>query len=130
LRAGQRLSDRAFANDKISFVWSTVVEEILGDGKVEKLKVRRTDTGEVGELDTTGVFIFIGHYPNSAFLKGAVEMDEAGYVLTDDKMQTSVPGVFAAGEIQDPVWRQVATSVGQGCMAGMAAVQYVDELEG
>jgi thioredoxin reductase (NADPH) len=129
LRAGQSLSRRAFDNDKISFVWNTVVEEILGDEKVSGVRIRRTDTGEVGELETTGVFIFIGHYPNSEFLKGVVELDDAGYVVTDERMQTSVPGVYAAGEIQDPVWRQVATSVGQGCMAGMSVVHYVDNLE-
>ncbi len=129
LRANEYMSRRGFANDKISFVWNTIVTEIVGDEKVSGVKVSRTDTDETGELDTTGVFIFIGHKPNSKFLQGVVELDEAGYVVTDDRMMTSVPGVFAAGEIQDSVWRQVATSIGQGCMAGISVGQYVDALE-
>jgi len=119
-RAGPQLQARANANSKIEFLWSTVVEEILGDGKVERVKTRRTDTGEHGELETDGVFVFIGHYPNSKLFNGVLEMDEHGYVIIDDHMRTSVPGVYACGEIADPRWRQIATSVGQGAMAGMA----------
>lgn len=129
LRAGESLQQRAFANDKISFVWNTVVEEILGEDKVARLRVRRTDTGEEGELETTGVFIFIGHIPNSRMFEGVLDLDEQGYLLTDERMSTSVEGAFAAGEIQDPVWRQVATSVGQGCMAGMSVERYLSEQE-
>ena len=128
LRAGPGLQQRAMNNEKISFVWNTVVDEIAGDGKVERLTVRRTDTDEVGQLGATGVFIFIGRYPSSGVFKDAVELDERGYVRTDERARTSVPGVFAAGEVMDPVWRQVATSVGQGCMAGISAEHYLSEL--
>jgi thioredoxin reductase (NADPH) len=130
LRAGSNLEKRARANEKIEFVWSTVVEGILGEEKVERVRTRRTDTGETGELETSGVFIFIGHSPNSTILRGAVDTDEHGYVIVDGLMRTSVPGVFAAGEIMDPVWRQVATSVGQGSAAGMSTGRYLSALEG
>jgi thioredoxin reductase (NADPH) len=83
----------------------------------------------VEELKTDGVFIFIGHYPNSGIFDGQLEMDEHGYLVTDKLMQTSVEGVFAAGEIQDPVYRQVATSVGQGCAAAMSAIRWLETQE-
>lgn len=127
LRAGPILQKRAFANPKISFIWDTVVEEIVGDGVVHEIKTRHLPTGEEGVMATDGVFIFIGHFPNSKFLEGQVEMDEQGYVITDELMRTSVPGVFAAGEIQDPVWRQIATSVGQGCAAAIQCQRWLEE---
>jgi thioredoxin reductase (NADPH) len=129
LRAGVQLQRRAQANEKISYVWSTVVEEVVGTTRVERLKVRRVDSGETTELTAGGVFIFVGHDPNSRLLAGALALDDHGYVKVDDRMQTSVTGVFAAGEIMDPVWRQVATSVGQGAMAGISAVRYLGALE-
>ncbi len=125
LRAGPVLQKRAFANDKISFEWDTVVKEIRGNGKVDEILLANVETGETRTYPTDGVFIFIGHYPNSNFLVGEVEMDEEGYVITDELMRTSVPGVFAAGEIQDPNYRQVATSVGQGCAAAMQVEKYL-----
>jgi thioredoxin reductase (NADPH) len=127
LRAGRQLIARAMANDKISILWHTSVQEILGNAKVSQVRSQRTDTGEVGLLDATGVFIFIGHTPNSEAFQGVIDMDSHGYVLVDERMRTNVPGVFAAGEIMDPIWRQVATSVGQGCAAGMAAERYLAE---
>lgn len=129
LRAGPALQRRAAANSKMSFVWNTVVDEIVGNGVVQKVKVSDTATGEQREMKTDGVFIFIGHYPNSQFLEGQLEMDEHGYVITDNLMRTSVEGVFAAGEIQDPVYRQVATSVGQGCAAGMQTEKWLSGRE-
>ncbi|NIS79936.1 MAG: thioredoxin-disulfide reductase [Anaerolineales bacterium] len=129
LRAGEALKRRAFANEKVSFVWDTVVEEIVGNGKVEKVRVRNVKTDETNELETDGVFIFIGHYPNSSLFEGQLEMDEAGYLITDERMMTNVPGVFAAGEIQDPVFRQIATSVGQGCAAAMMAERWLEAQE-
>ncbi len=125
LRAGPALQNRAFANDKVSFEWNTVVKEIRGNGKVDEILLENRETGETRTHATDGVFIFIGHYPNSNFLAGEVEMDEEGYVITDEQMRTSVPGIFAAGEIQDPIYRQVATSVGQGCAAGMQVEKYL-----
>jgi thioredoxin reductase (NADPH) len=129
LRAGEALKRRAFANEKISFIWDTVVEEIKGNGSVQKVSVRNVKSEATSELETDGVFIFIGHYPNSDFFKGQLEMDDVGYLLTDEKMMTNVPGVFAAGEIQDPVYRQIATSVGQGCAAAMMAERWLEEQE-
>lgn len=129
LRAGELLKRRAMKNDKISFVWDTVVEEIEGNGKVERVQMRNVKTDDTSELDTDGVFIFIGHYPNSSLFEGQLEMDEVGYLVTDDRMMTSVPGVFAAGEIQDPVYRQITTSVGQGAAAAMMAERWLEAQE-
>lgn len=129
LRAGEALKRRAFANEKIGFIWDTVVEEIQGDGQVQKVRVRNVKSDATSELETDGVFIFIGHYPNSDLFKGQLEMDAIGYLITDEKMMTSTPGVFAAGEIQDPVFRQIATSVGQGCAAAMMAERWLEALE-
>jgi thioredoxin reductase (NADPH) len=130
LRAGEALKTRAFANQKISFIWDSIAEEISGDGKVERVTLRNVKTEEKEELSTDGVFIFIGHYPNSDLFTDQLEMDERGYLKTDAKMMTSIPGVFAAGEIQDPVYRQIATSVGQGCAAAMMVERWLEEQEG
>jgi thioredoxin reductase (NADPH) len=129
LRAGETLKKRALANEKISFIWDTVVDEIIGNGKVEKIKIRNVKTDEVRDLNTDGVFIFIGHYPNSALFTDQLEMDERGYLITDPSMATSVSGVFAAGEVQDPVYRQIATSVGQGCAAAMMTERWLESQE-
>jgi len=129
LRASDILQQRAFNNPKIEFIWNTVVEEIIGEPVVKKVRTRNVLTGEQQTLETDGVFIFIGHEPNSAIFEGQLEMDEAGYLITDKYMQTSVPGVFAAGEIQDPIWRQIATSVGQGTAAAMAATRWLEAHE-
>jgi len=129
LRAGETLKKRAFANEKISFIWDTVVEEILGDGKVEAVRTRNVKTDETGELATDGIFIYIGHYPNTSLFEGQLEMDERNYLVTDKHMSTSAPGVFAAGEVQDSTFRQVATSVGQGCAAAMMTERWLEERE-
>ncbi len=129
LRAGPVLTERANRNEKISFVWDTVVDEIVGEDVVKGVRVRNLKTGQTDTLQTDGVFVFIGHYPNSRIFKGQLEMDEHGYLITDSHMQTSVPGVFAAGEIQDPVWKQIATSVGQGAAAGIACTRYMESIE-
>ncbi len=129
LRAGEALKQRAFDNEKIEFVWNAILEEIRGDGKVESALVRNVKKDEAVTLDTDGVFIFIGHLPNSSFFKGQLELDKNGYLITDDRMMTSVPGVFAAGEIQDSVFRQITTSVGQGAAAGMMTERWLEEQE-
>jgi len=129
LRAGPTLQKRAFANEKISFVWDTIVTEIRGNGTVQSVLTEDVNSGETEKMEIDGVFIYIGHYPNSKFLEGHVAMDEHGYVITDEFMRTSVPGVFAAGEIQDPTYRQIATSVGQGCAAAMQAEKWLSERE-
>lgn len=131
LRGGVQLQKRAFANEKISFTWNTVVEEILGDetGKVRAARLKNVVTGEVTEEPTDGVFIFIGHTPNSDVFGGQLAANDAGYVITDHLYRTNVDGVFAAGEIQDEVYRQVATSVGQGVGAAMNAIKWLQERE-
>jgi thioredoxin reductase (NADPH) len=129
LRAGATLQRRAFENEKMAFIWDTVVDEVVGNGTVTGVDVTNIKTGKKETLSTDGVFIFIGYYPNTKFLEGQVAMDEHGYVITDDHMRTNVPGVFAAGEIQDPVFRQVATSVGQGCAAAMQLERWLSEQE-
>jgi len=129
LRAGPALQKRAFANEKIEFVWDTVVDEIVGNGMVTGVKTTNVKTNEKKNLETDGVFIYVGHYPNSKFLEGQLAMDEHGYLITDERMRTSVPGVFAAGEIQDSIYRQIATSVGQGCAAAMQCERWLSERE-
>jgi thioredoxin reductase (NADPH) len=126
LRAGESLKKRALSNEKMSFIWDTVVEEIQGNGKVEGVRLRNLKNGKEERLGTDGVFIYIGHFPNSDLFRGQLAMDERGYLIADRQMSTSVPGVFAAGEIQDPVFRQVATSVGQGAAAGMMVERWLE----
>lgn len=129
LRAGETLKKRAFNNAKMSFIWDTVVEEIEGNGKVEAVRLRNLKSGEQTRLSTAGVFIYVGHFPNSDLFKGQLDMDSHGYLIADKRMMTNVPGVFAAGEIQDPVYRQVASSVGQGCQAAMMTERWLAEQE-
>lgn len=129
LRAGAALQSRAFANEKMSFVWDTVVDEVVGNGVVTGVNVTNIKTGEKSTVKTDGVFVFIGHYPNTQFLQGQVAMDEHGYVITDEMMRTNVPGVYAAGEIQDPIYRQVATSVGQGSAAAIQLERWLSAQE-
>lgn len=129
LRAGFTLQERAKRNEKIEFVWDTVVTEISGDGAVESVQIKNVKTDEVSTLETEGVFIYIGHYPNSQLFKDKLEMDELGYLTTDRRTRTSVQGVFAAGEIADPVFRQVVTSAGEGCKAAIQVERYLAELE-
>lgn len=129
LRAGPALTKRAFANEKMEFIWDTVVDEIKGNGMVTEIDLTNIKTKESSKLKTDGVFIYIGHFPNSKFLEGQLAMDEHGYVIADEKMRTSVDGVFAAGEIQDSVYRQIATSVGQGCAAAMQCEKWLSERE-
>lgn len=127
LRANERLRSRAFDNEKISFIWDTVVEEIKGNGKVEEVRLRNVKTDESRELGVDGVFIFIGHFPNSDIYEGQLKMDERGYVVVDDNMMTSVAGVFAAGELMDPRFRQISTSVGQATAAAMICEKWLED---
>ncbi|MGB7341430.1 MAG: thioredoxin-disulfide reductase [Phototrophicaceae bacterium] len=131
LRAGAALTKRAFTNEKISFIWNTEVQEITGDenGIVNGVTLLNNQTGETTQHPTQGVFIFIGHIPNSKVFGDQIALNDNGYVITDDRYRTSVDGVFAAGEIQDEVWRQVATSIGQGVSAGMSTIHWLEEHE-
>ncbi|MCI0712582.1 MAG: thioredoxin-disulfide reductase, partial [Chloroflexi bacterium] len=127
LRAGATLQQRAFNNPKIKFIWDTVVEEIKGNDTVNKVVLHNHKTGETSEYPAEGIFIFIGHNPNNSIYAGQLEMDDEGYIITDKHMMTNIPGVFAAGEIQDPIYRQVGTSVGQGTAAAMMAERWLSE---
>jgi thioredoxin reductase (NADPH) len=129
-RASKILQDRVFANEKIEVLWNTVPTIIEGEnGKVTGVRTRDTVTGAEGRLETDGVFIFVGHIPNNDLYPGKFDLDEDGHLITDRKLRTNVPGVFAAGEIQDKVFKQVATSVGQGCAAAMSATRFLEDLE-
>ena len=117
-------------NEKIEMVWNTVVTEIEGEnGHVTGVRTLDTVTGEAGHLETDGVFVFVGHLPNNDLFPGKLDLDEDGHLITDRRYRTNVPGVFAAGEIQDKVFKQVATSVGQGCAAAMSAIRFLEELD-
>lgn len=127
LRAGKILQSRAMENSKIKFVWNTIVTGVLGDDAVKAVRLQNVESGESSDFPTDGVFIFIGHHPNSQLFEGKLEMDELGYLVTDKLMHTSQPGVFAAGEIADPNFRQVITSAGMGAAAAMQAIHYIQE---
>jgi thioredoxin reductase (NADPH) len=127
LRAGAVLQKRAFENPKMHFVWDAVVEEVLGDESVRGVILRNLKTGEKTELPTDGVFIFIGHTPNTQLFEGQLEMEPGGYIVTDRLMRTNIPGVFAAGEAADPHYRQVITSAGMGAAAAIQANHFLDE---
>jgi len=129
LRASKIMQDRAFSNPKIDFQWNSVVEEILGDGRVDALKLRDVETGAVTELRVSGVFVAIGHTPNTKLFEGQLDLDENGYILTaPGSTGTSIRGVFAAGDVQDHVYRQAVTAAGSGCMAALEAERYLEAL--
>jgi thioredoxin reductase (NADPH) len=127
LRAGSILSERAKSNPKIKFAWNTTVKEISGNGAVQSVKLLDTQTGEERDQLIDGVFIFIGHSPNTNLFTEQLEMDENNYLKVDHLMQTSVPGVYAAGEVADPHFRQVITSAGMGAAAAIQANHFLDE---
>jgi thioredoxin reductase (NADPH) len=127
LRAGATLQHRARENPKIEFVWNSVVTSVNGEAKVESITVQNVKTGASQDLPTDGVFVYIGHLPNNALFDGTLAMDDQGYLVTDKLMRTSVPGVFAAGEIQDHRFKQAATSAGQGVAAAMECEKYLAE---
>ena len=129
LRAGAILQSRAFANEKMHFIWDTVVTEIVGKDAVEAVRLKNLKSGEETLFPTDGVFIFIGHTPNTQIFQGQLEIDENGYIVVDKRMRTSVPGVFAAGEAADSLYRQVVTSAGMGAAAAMQAVKFLEEHE-
>jgi thioredoxin reductase (NADPH) len=126
LRASKIMQDRAFANDKISFRWDSVVTDVLGDGKVSGVSLRNTVTGEEDELALSGVFVAIGHVPNSAVFAGQLDVDEAGYIRTTSGSRTNVEGVFVCGDVQDHVYRQAVTAAGSGCMAAIDAERWLE----
>ncbi|HJW90679.1 MAG TPA: thioredoxin-disulfide reductase [Anaerolineales bacterium] len=127
LRAGPILEARAKSNPKVKFLWNSVVKQISGNGSVQSVRVQDTVTGEEHEKPAGGIFIFVGHTPNTQLFKGQLEMDERGYLIVDSHMHTNIPGVFAAGEVADPHFRQVITSAGMGAAAAMSAGHFFDE---
>ncbi|MCS7235867.1 MAG: thioredoxin-disulfide reductase [Armatimonadota bacterium] len=128
LRASRILQERAFRNSKIEFVWNHVVEEILGeDSRVTGVRLRHTHTEEVRELPTDGVFVAIGHVPNTDLFRGQLELDAAGYVVLKRGMMTSVEGVFAAGDVHDHTYRQAVTAAGYGCQAAIEAERWLTQ---
>jgi len=130
LRASKIMQDKAFANPKIEFVWDSAVADVVDEGKgeVTGIVVRNLKTGHLSTLALDGVFIAIGHTPNTALFTGQLELDSNGYVVTHAGSKTSVPGVFAAGDVQDHVYRQAITAAGSGCMAAIDAERYVEGL--
>ncbi len=127
LRASPILQDRAKSHEKIKFIWDTVVEKVIGEKKVEAVALKNLKTGAVENFKTDGIFVFIGHDPNTAFLKGFVAVDEKGYVVTDPFLKTSVPGVFAAGEIRAGAVKQLVAAAGEGCEAALAAQAFLED---
>jgi thioredoxin reductase (NADPH) len=130
LRAEKHNQEQAFENEKIEFLWDTIVTEMVGEDFVAGVKVRNVKTAEEKVYPTQGVFIAIGHVPNTGFLSGQVEVTDGGYIITDEHQSTNVPGVWAAGDVSDWTYRQIATSVGAGCKAAMQAEHYIARLEG
>lgn len=126
LRASKIMQDRAFKNERISFIWNTVVEDILGDDVVTGVALRNVVMGTTTMLPCSGVFVAIGHRPNTALFVGQLDMDAKGYVVTKQGTATSVPGVFAAGDVQDSTYRQAITAAGTGCMAAIDAERYLE----
>ena len=128
LRAGQVLQQRAFAHPKLEFIWDTVVEEALGDKVLEELKLRNVKTGQQSNLKVGGVFVAIGLMPNSQIFFNILDLDDVGYIVTDEMMATSAPGIFAAGDIRRNSARQVATAIGDGATAAMSAFRHLQEI--
>ncbi len=127
LRASKIMQDRAFKNPKIRFLWDTVVTSVRGDGRVEALKLRNTVTGEESELEVTGLFVAIGHSPNTELFAGELERDANGYLITQTgSTRTNVEGVFACGDVQDHTYRQAVTAAGTGCMAAIDAERWLE----
>ena len=129
LRAGAILQKRAMEHEKIRFIWDTVVTEVVGDEKVEAIKLQNVKTVEESTLETDGVFIFIGHTPNTQLFEGQLELDDLGYIKVNNLMETSVEGVYAGGEAADPHFRQVITSAGMGAAAAIQATRYLEAQE-
>lgn len=138
LRASKIMQDRAMVHEKISFAWNSTVEEVLGDGKVAGVRLRNLVTGETSELEAGGVFVAIGHQPNSSLFQGVLEMDATGYLIVGDKLtgdwapgspfqtRTNVEGVFAAGDVVDHTYRQAVTAAGLGCQAAIDAERWLE----
>ena len=129
LRADKIVQERAFKNDKVEFIWDTTLESIEGDNKVEKIILKNVKTNAISELEVQGVFPYIGFSPNSKDFSGQLKQDSKGFIITDETMQTSIPGVFAAGDVRVTPLRQVITAVSDGAIAGVSAVKYLETVK-
>lgn len=127
LRASKAMQKKVFDNPKIKMAWDSEVHEIVGDDALEAVVIKNSKTGETTRLDVTGLFIAIGHKPNTDIFKGAVDMDETGYIITHEGTKTKVPGFFVSGDAQDHVYRQAITAAGTGCMAAIDAERFLEE---
>jgi len=128
LRAAKVVQERAFANPKMKFIWNTVPEKIEGNDKgVMSIQLKNVKTGEQSSLEVAGIFIYVGYNPNTNFLKGLVNLNESNYIITDDNMSCSTPGIFAAGDVRAKPLKQIATAVGDGAIAGVSAEKYLEE---
>ena len=130
LRAQKITQERAFKNERIEFVWDSVVTEVLGTDHVTGIRVKNVKSGAESVLEAEGMFSYIGNVPNTQMFTGQLELDDGGYIVTDRQMHTSIPGVFAAGDVQERTLKQIATAVGSGAMAAMEAEKFIAELEG
>ncbi|MCK9244500.1 MAG: thioredoxin-disulfide reductase [Candidatus Marinimicrobia bacterium] len=128
LRAQPILQERAFKNDKIRIIWDSVVSNIFGSNQVEGVEVRNVQTGEKVSLAVEGVFIFIGWVPNTGFVRGLVNLDSEGHIITDADMQTNIPGIIAVGDVRSKPFRQIANAVGDGAIGALTASRYLEEL--
>lgn len=128
LRAAKLLQERALNEKKIDVLWNTVPTKILGESAVEGVQLKNVKTGEMSHLPVDGVFVFVGFVPNNRLVAGLLDMDEAGFVLTNDRMETSVPGVFAAGDLRSKPLRQITTAVGDGATAAFVAEKFMNDL--
>ncbi|KAF4515799.1 hypothetical protein B566_EDAN000034 [Ephemera danica] len=126
LRASKIMQDRARHNEKISFIWNTVIEDLLGSKVVTGARLKNLVTGKIADVPCAGVFVAIGHRPNTALFTGQIDMDEKGYLRTQHSTATNVPGVFAAGDVQDSRYRQAVTAAGSGCMAAIDAERFLE----
>jgi thioredoxin reductase (NADPH) len=122
------MQDKALAHPKISFAWNSEVETVLdnGKGEVSGIRLRNVNTNDITDIEIDGLFVAIGHTPNTKLFAGQLELDPNGYLITHDGSKTSIPGVFAAGDVQDHVYRQAVTAAGSGCMAALDAERYLE----
>src|SRR3989344_1621590 len=127
LRAFQALQERAFSAKNIKFIWNSEVQEVSGEQKVQGVRIRNNKTGKEEDLEIDGLFVAIGHKPNTEFLKGQIELDEKNYIVLKNHSQTSVPGIFAGGDVHDWHYQQAVTAAGAGCMAAMDAEEFLEE---
>jgi len=130
LRAQKIIQERAFKNPKMEFIWDSVVESINGDDKVRTLTIKNVKTGEKSTLDVGAIFIFIGFVPNSNIVREKLDKDAGGYIITNDRMETSIKGIYACGDVRSQLVRQITNAVGDGTTAAVAAEKYIEELEG